>query len=429
MSRLGNFSARLHSGETGFEFVAKRRRWFLVSLVLIVVSVVSLSVRGLHFGVEFSGGSVFQFSAPRATESQLHDTVSSAVPGVSDDVVVQSVSGGRWRVQTPSLTSKQVTEVQQAISEDAGIPADRVSQEQIGPSWGLQVSKKAGYGLLIFLIACVLFLWVVFDWKMAMSSMIALVHDLIITAGVYSLVGFEVTPATVIGFLTILGYSLYDTVVVFDKVRENTAGILGGNRTTYSRAANLAVNQTLARSINTSIVALLPVSAILIVATAVLGAGTLQDLALALLVGMAAGTYSSIFIATPVLAMLKEREPRVAALRKRVEAREAAQAKSEKATKRPSKAKAGAAAKGGGKDTADEDTDAVEAEPAEEPTSNGTAKPAKVPVRAAGSGSGSGGSAAASRKVSRRGGQRPQPQRSSKRGKSGGKSSKGRKKR
>ncbi|MBO0891037.1 MAG: protein translocase subunit SecF [Acidothermales bacterium] len=426
MSRLGTFSARLHSGEVGYDFIGRRRRWFLVSLVLIVVSILSLSVRGLHFGVEFSGGSVFQFSAPRATESQLQDAVAGAIPhGSSDDVVVQSVSGGKWRIQTPSLSSRQVTGVQEAISKQTGIPADKVSQEQIGPSWGLQVSQKAGIGLLIFLAACVLFLWVVFDWKMAASSMIALVHDLVITAGVYSLVGFEVTPATVIGFLTILGYSLYDTVVVFDKVRENTAGILGGNRTTYSRAANLAVNQTLARSINTSVVALLPVAAILIVASSVLGAGTLQDLALALLVGMATGTYSSIFIATPILAMLKEREPRAAALRKRVEAREAAQGKSEKAAKRSGKAKAGAAAKSG--DTADEDADAgdtAEGEPAEETAGSGAAKPAKVSVQAGRSGSGDRSSSTSSRNVSRRGGQRPQPQRSSKRGKS-----KGRKKR
>lgn len=420
MSRLGRFSARLHSGEVGYDFVARRRRWFLVSLVLIVVSIVSLSVRGLQFGVEFSGGSVFQFSAPRTTDSQLQGAVSGAIPhGTTDDVVVQSVSGGKWRVQTPSLSSSQVTDVQKAISKETGIPAEKVSQEQIGPSWGLQVSQKAGVGLLIFLAACVVFLWIVFDWKMALSSMIALVHDLLITAGVYSLVGFEVTPATVIGFLTILGYSLYDTVVVFDKVRENTAGILGGNRTTYSRAANLAVNQTLARSINTSVVALLPVAAILVVASAVLGAGTLQDLALALLVGMATGTYSSIFIATPILTMLKEREPRVAALRRRVEARESAQSKGEKAAK-PSrtKAKAGAAKTDGG----EEDADADEGEPVEETASNGTAKPAKVSVRATGSDAGGGSSSSSSRNVTRRGGQRPQPQRSNKRGKSSGKS-------
>lgn len=423
MSRLGTFSARLHSGQVGYDFVAKRRRWFLISLVLIVVSILSLSIRGLHFGVEFSGGSVFQFTAPRASESQLQNAVAGAIPhGSADDVVVQSVSGGKWRIQTPSLTSNQVTSVQQTISKQTGIPADKVSQEQIGPSWGLQVSQKAGVGLLIFLAACVLFLWVVFDWKMALSAMVALFHDLIITAGVYSLVGFEVTPATVIGFLTILGYSLYDTVVVFDKVRENTAGILGGNRITYSRAANLGVNQTLARSINTSVVALLPVAAILIVSSAVLGAGTLQDLALALLVGMATGTYSSIFIATPILVMLKEREPRVAALRKRVEAREAAQGKGEKAAKRPTRAKAAAAAKsGGGKDDDADADDTADAEAADEAGSNGTAKPAKVSVQASGASSAK---SSPSRNVTRRGGQRPQPQRSSKRGKS-----KGRKKR
>jgi preprotein translocase subunit SecF len=185
------------------------------------------------------------------------------------------------------------------------------------------MSKKAFTGLAVFLIAIVLYLSITFEWRMAIAALVALFHDVFITVGIYSLIGFEVTPATVIGVLTILGYSLYDTVVVFDKVKENTRGLAGGSRMTYSDAANLAVNQTLVRSINTSIVGLLPVAGLLFVGAYVLGAGTLKDLALALFVGIAVGTYSSIFVATPVLAELKEREPSMRALRNRVEARRA----------------------------------------------------------------------------------------------------------
>ncbi|MQA82898.1 MAG: protein translocase subunit SecF [Streptosporangiales bacterium] len=427
MSRLGRFSQRLHSGDLGYDFIGRRKLWFFVSLILIVISLASFGIRQLNFGVEFSGGSVFQFSAPAATEGQIRGVVRSTV-AESDpehsEVIVQSVSGGRWRVQTASLPAAAVTDVQDAIAEEVGIQADDVSQEQIGPTWGLQVSQKAGLGLLIFLGVCVVFLWAVFDWKMALAAMIALFHDLLLTAGVYSLVGFEVTPATVIGFLTILGYSLYDTVVVFDKVRENTSGILGGNRTTYSRAANLAVNQTLARSINTSVVALLPVVAILVVSTTVLGAGTLQDLSLALFAGMAAGTYSSIFIASPILAILKEREPKMAALRRRVEARESAQG-GDGATKKARRAMAAATADSGAKakpkagpaSTSDAD------EPDEELDDDTTA--------AASSGNGTvtvttpSGSPRGEQNVARRGSQRPQPRRAS----SNKRKSKGRKRR
>ena len=188
----------------------------------------------------------------------------------------------------------------------------------IGPSWGAEITKKALYGLFAFLIVVVLFLTLAFEPKMAIAAIIALIHDVFLTVGIYALVGFEVTPATVIGFLTILGYSLYDTVVVFDKVRENTRTIAGGSRMTYSQAANLAVNQTLVRSINTSVIALLPVASILFVGAGLLGAGTLKDLSLALFIGLATGTYSSIFIATPILASLREREPAMKALAKRV---------------------------------------------------------------------------------------------------------------
>jgi preprotein translocase subunit SecF len=202
-----------------------------------------------------------------------------------------------------------------------GVTIDSIDTQIVGPSWGKEITRKALYGLIGFLVVVMLYLAMAFEPKMAIAAIIAVVHDVFITVGIYALVGFDVTPATVIGFLTILGYSLYDTVVVFDKVRENTRTITSTSKSTYSQAANLAVNQTLVRSFNTSLIALLPVGSILFVGAGLLGAGTLKDLSLALFIGLATGTYSSIFIATPILAVLREREPAMQALAKRVNAR------------------------------------------------------------------------------------------------------------
>jgi len=318
MSRLGTLGARLYRGEVSYEFVEKRKIWYTISAILLVISIASLMFKGLTLGIEFKGGAEFQVTSPKVTESAMLKTVSSTVGG---EIVVQRVGSNQVRAQTEKLTSDQLEEVQQALIERFGVTRDSIDTQFIGPSWGKDVSSKALKALLFFLLGVVIFLSLYFEWKMAVAAMIALIHDLIITAGIYSLIGFEVTPATVIGFLTILGYSLYDTVVVFDKVRENTAGLQGGSRMTYSQAANLAVNQTLVRSINTSIIALLPIAAILYAGIVLLGAGPLKDLALALFVGVAIGAYSSIFIATPILAQLKEREPAMQALAKRVAGR------------------------------------------------------------------------------------------------------------
>ncbi|CAB5077962.1 unannotated protein [freshwater metagenome] len=221
-------------------------------------------------------------------------------------------------MQTGILKPGQSAAIQDALAAKFGVVANDVDYQLIGPSWGAEITKKALYGLFGFLIVVVLYLALAFEPKMAIAAIVAVIHDVFITVGIYALVGFEVTPATVIGFLTILGYSLYDTVVVFDKVRENTRTIAGGSRMTYSQAANFAVNQTLVRSFNTSLIALLPVGSILFVGAGLLGAGTLKDLSLALFIGLATGTYSSIFIATPILAALREREPAMKALAKRV---------------------------------------------------------------------------------------------------------------
>ena len=253
--------------------------------------------------------------------------------------MVQSLSGlqGKsWQVQTQLLTSNQTLQVESSLESQLGVNGSKISTTFVGPSWGSTITTKAIQALITFLIVIVLYLSIAFEWKMAVAAFVALIHDLVIATGVYALTGFQVSPATVIGLLTILGYSLYDTVVVFDKVRENTAGLLGGARSTYSQAANLALNQTLVRSINTSIIALLPVAAILFVGGGLLGAGELKDLALVLFVGMLSGTYSSIFIATPVLADLKEREPQYQALAKRVSVRAAGgRAAAKRATAKP----------------------------------------------------------------------------------------------
>jgi preprotein translocase subunit SecF len=322
MSRFTEFTSGLYRGDVSFDFVGRRKQWYILSAVLLVVALGSLGINGLKFGVEFSGGAVFTVPSedcevPDAREAAAAE-VSEGVPIVTE---LTGSAGRQIRVQTVDLTPAETGAVSTALAEACGVPLANVSTQVIGPSWGEQITQKALTGLAVFLVLIVFYLSITFEWRMAVAALVALFHDVFITVGIYSLVGFEVTPATVIGVLTILGYSLYDTVVVFDKVKENTRGVQATSRMTYSEAANLAVNQTLLRSINTSVVGLLPVASLLFVGAYVLGAGTLKDLALALFVGIAVGTYSSLFIATPVLAQLKEREPAMQALAKRVNAR------------------------------------------------------------------------------------------------------------
>ncbi|WP_345713622.1 protein translocase subunit SecF, partial [Kineococcus glutinatus] len=316
MADLGN---RLYTGQTSYDFVGRRKLWYLIAAVLMLGSVVALFKPGFHLGIEFSGGSEFRVSAVSG-----EDTAREAVGGVLPEVVpLVTEVGDDVRVQTEQLDSTQLDAVRQALAEAYDVPTTDVATSSIGPSWGSDVTRQALIGIGVFFVLVTLVMALYFrTWAMAVAALVALVHDLVITAGVYALVGFEVTPASVIGFLTILGYSLYDTVVVFDKVRENTHRITSNERFTFSEAANLAVNQTVVRSINTSVVALLPVAAILFIGSLLLGAGTLRDISLALFVGMLVGTYSSIFVATPLLVDLRRRDPalrehaeRLAALR------------------------------------------------------------------------------------------------------------------
>ncbi len=328
MSRFGEISSKLYRGEVSYDFVGHRRRWYAISAVIVLVSIGALWGRGLTPGIEFEGGAVFIVPTADGTVSEAQDAVTAA--GITGESIVTEVNGqsGRsLRVQTESLTGPESVEVTKSLASTFDVTTDEITAQLVGPSWGDEITNKALRGLVYFLILVVIFLSVYFEWRMAVAALVALAHDLIITVGIYALIGFTVTPATVIGVLTILGYSLYDTVVVFDKVKENTKGIAGGSKMTYSEAANLAVNQTLVRSINTSVIALLPVASILIVAVGFLGTGTLKDLSLALFVGIATGTYSSIFIATPFLAQLKERDPQMQALAKRVEAKRSAGAR------------------------------------------------------------------------------------------------------
>ena len=328
--RRQGLASRLYRGEISYDFIGHRKRWYLVSGALIVLCILSILIRGLNPSVDFKGGDVFQFPRNGHTIADVNGALSSV--GVTAEVVQVTGTGAdeRFRVETKSLpqgsSNDQVDKVQQAIATNLGIDANKIAVQSVGSTWGSQITKKAIYGLIIFLIAVTIYLSIRFEWRMALAAIIALIHDLIITAGIYSLVGFEVSPSTVIALLTILGYSLYDTVVVFDKVRENIAGITGGSRMTLSQAANLAINQTLVRSINTSIIALLPVAGLLIIGAGILGAGSLKDLALALLIGLASGAYSSIFIATPLVADMKEREPAYRQLARRVAARQSAAA-------------------------------------------------------------------------------------------------------
>jgi preprotein translocase subunit SecF len=314
MSKIGAMGSRLYRGEISFDFVGRKKLWYTLSGVILVLAAVGLFGRGLNLGIEFKGGAEFQVVSTTDGVDQAKSVALAA--GVENPIVTQ-LGNGTIRVQTPELAQDVRNSLVADLATEFNVAESEVRVQIVGPSWGSDISGKALNALIVFLVLVSIFLSIMFEWRMAVAALIALLHDVVITVGIYALTGFEVTPATVIGVLTILGFSLYDTVVVFDKVKENTKNIGRQNRYSYSAAANLALNQTLVRSINTSIVALLPVTALLVIGAGVLGAGTLRDLSLALFVGMLAGTYSSITIATPVLAQLKEREPQMQALAKR----------------------------------------------------------------------------------------------------------------
>ncbi|AWW40576.1 MULTISPECIES: protein translocase subunit SecF [Streptomyces] len=320
MSKLGNLGARLHRGEVSYDFVGNRKIWYGISILITITAIVGLAVRGLNMGIEFQGGAVFTTPKTSVSVAQAEEFAEGAS---GHDAIVQELGNGSLRIQIAGIDTERSDRIKDALAEDMNVDAERINAELVGPSWGDQIANKAWQGLGIFLILVVIYLAIAFEWRMAIAAFVALIHDITITVGIYALVGFEVTPGTVIGLLTILGYSLYDTVVVFDSLKEQTKDITKQTRWTYSDIANRSINSTLVRSINTTVVALLPVAGLLFIGGGVLGAGMLNDISLSLFVGLAAGAYSSIFIATPLVADLKELEPQMKALKKRVLAKRA----------------------------------------------------------------------------------------------------------
>ncbi|MET9689062.1 protein translocase subunit SecF [Streptomyces sp. NPDC006514] len=323
MSKLGDLGAKLYRGEVGYDFVGKRFLWYGVSILITITAIVALAVQGLNMGIEFKGGAVFTTSKSSISVAKATEVAEKAS---GHDAIVQELGTGGLRIQISGLDTAAATDVKKTLAADLKVSEADINADLVGPSWGEQIANKAWTGLGVFMVLVVIYLAIAFEWRMAVAALIALIHDLTITVGVYALVGFEVTPGTVIGLLTILGYSLYDTVVVFDGLKEGSKDITKQTRWTYSEIANRSINGTLVRSINTTVVALLPVAALLFIGGGFLGAGMLNDISLSLFVGLAAGAYSSIFIATPLVVDLKEREPAMKALKKRVLAKRAAAA-------------------------------------------------------------------------------------------------------
>jgi preprotein translocase subunit SecF len=392
---------RLYQSDFHVDFVGRRKLWYAASGVLLAVCVASMIVRGFSLGIDFSGGAVFQLPARGHSVQEAKDTLSAAGVNPGDAVIQQLETTGKLRVQTPTLTDQQTDKVTRAFAERFAVQPNDIDVSTVGASWGSTITNKAVKGLVVFLVLVMLYLSVRFEWKMAAAAMAALLHDLVVTMGIYSLVGFEVTPSTVIGVLTILGFSLYDTVVVFDRVRENTAGMSTSRQRTYAEATNDALNETLVRSLNTSLIALIPVASLLFVGAGLLGAGTLKDLALAQFVGIASGTYSSLFVATPLLVDLKKNEEAVRRLDERV-ARDRASA----ARAADRSAAASPAVPVGDADPAAGDRAAAGDG---EPALDGGREPAAAGARAAGARRAGGQPGGARRTSARRGGRRGRP--------------------
>ena len=311
---------RLSTGTGAFNVLGHRKVYYMVSGALVVASILLIVFRGFQFGIDFAGGTTLQFQpnpGETISTSEVATVVTSAT-GVEPDAV-QTV-GSQVQISSSTLTVEQVVAAKGALNQTYA-PSGGVSDSAVSETWGSEISQRALIAVLVFLVAVAAFLWIRYEKRMAAGAVVSVLHDVIITAGIYSAVGFEVTPATVIGLLTILGFSLYDTVVVYDKVQENTKGLTSLNRRTYPEAANLAINQTLMRSINTSLIALLPVAGLLVAGVAILGSGTLKDLSLVMLIGMLVGAYSSVFIAVPIAVDLKLRDPAIKAHTQRVQAK------------------------------------------------------------------------------------------------------------
>ncbi|MDJ0335215.1 protein translocase subunit SecF [Salinibacterium sp. G-O1] len=328
MASFSKFGNDLYTGERSINFVGRRKVWYIIAAAMVLLSILlPLARGGFVFGIEFRGGSEFQVSGvadlgqdgPRTEAQNLAAaTVESVDPAASPRVSI--VGTDSVRVQTEQLLAEESNQVRDALATAFKVDVTDVTASFIGPSWGADITGSAIRALIVFVVLAAIMMALYFrTWKMSVAAMVALLHDIVITAGVYGALGFEITPSAVIGFLTILGFSLYDTVVVFDKIRENTTEDANSSPRTFAGSVNLAVNQTLVRSINTGVVAALPVAAILFIGAIVLGAGTLRDIALALFIGIIVGTYSTIFIAAPIYSQLRENEPDILSHTKKLE--------------------------------------------------------------------------------------------------------------
>lgn len=322
-ARKGTWLGRLSTGTGAFDILGHRRWYYGVSLALVLLSLVFILIRGFNFGIDFAGGTRFTFEIPPGqTFSQVENRANeifTETAGVGTETV-QQIGASQIQLSSVTLEPAQVTAVKDALQAEFQ-PNGGVSDAAVSNTWGAEISQRALIAVIVFLVLVAVYLWIRYEQRVAFGAVVSTIHDLVLTAGIYSAIGFEVTPATVIGLLTILGFSLYDTVVVYDKVQENTKGLLSQSRRTYQEAANLAVNQTLMRSINTSLIAALPVIGLLVAGVAILGSGTLKDLALVILTGMLVGAYSSVFLAVPLAVDLKQREKQIQAHTARVKAR------------------------------------------------------------------------------------------------------------
>ena len=325
MSRFTDLGNQLYSGEKSINFVGRRKYFYLVAGITVVLAILIPVVKGgFNFGIEFRGGSEYKISGSKLQSTTLaEDAVHEVVPAIQVNTTI--IGADTIRVQTPQLSDEESEKVRLSLAKTYEVKDSNVASSFIGPNWGADITNKALSGLAIFILLVAILMALYFrTLKMSAAAMLALAHDLILTAGLYGALGFEVTPAAVIGFLTILGYSLYDTVVVFDKIRENTHEVEFSETTTFAEQVNLAINQTLVRSINTSVVGVLPVASILFIGASVLGAGTLRDISLALFVGIIVGTYSTIFIAAPAYSHMREGEAKFAKAEKKILAKRSA---------------------------------------------------------------------------------------------------------
>jgi preprotein translocase subunit SecF len=320
-ARRRSIWTRLYHGETNVDFVGRRKLWFTLSLVAVLIGIGSLLTRDLNLGIDFEGGVVWQVAAGEASVGDARDALDEFGLGGATIQELESDEGVELRVEAEPVSAETSDQVTAALADLTGSPVDDVNLTSVGPSWGEEISEKALRALIVFLVLVTIYIALRFELKMAIPTLVALVHDVLITLGVYSVTQLEVTPATVIAVLTILGYSIYDGIVVFDKVDENTRLVSSTGGLSYAGMVNVSLNQALMRSLNTTITALLPVASLLIVGAWIMGAMVLQEFAIALLIGLFSGAYSSIFIASPLLAWLKEREPRYRDIKRRVDAR------------------------------------------------------------------------------------------------------------